>query len=144
VLTPGKIAGDEGSLALRAEGEDAWLTGTIRLVEGSGAAPGWVISAFGTPPGAIGNQAGGVPLALVERDGLVGLLAPEDAGLTILADGTVAGSGTRSLMILDGRRATYTGKGAGARHAAALEGCTLHVLAPGWTLDLKSGGASGP
>ena len=116
----------------------------MAVVEGTGAAPGWVISAFGTPRESIGNQSAGVPLALAERDALMGMLAPEGAGLAILADGAVTTSGTRSLMILDGRRATYTGRGAGARRAPALEGCTVHVLAPGWTLDLKSGGVSGP
>jgi cyanophycinase len=129
-----------GAFTWTAASDDAWLTGAFAIEPCRAVFPD-LIATTGAWPDHPANSVAAPQSILADHPGLVA--AWIGAGSTARFDprawlDAVPGERVQTpLVVLNTRAATFTGRGPAPRHAPAIEHATLHLLAPGWSVNLR-------
>lgn len=137
-------AADGGALVCESE-PGAWLNGGLRTRPGRGILRQFVlrVTAWGERPA---DALAGVETALADHPGLIGVWLSLASSVRVVPGGMLDAlePAKQSTVVLDARGATHAGRGPEPRRAPVIEGAVLHVLAPGWGLDLTDGAGVPP
>ncbi|GJQ30772.1 MAG: hypothetical protein HBSAPP03_26560 [Phycisphaerae bacterium] len=128
-----------GILRVAREGEGDQATWRIRT--GEGRLPGCLVVPRAWGRG-VWERTAAAQHALTMQPGLLGWFIGEGCTIEVDASGLarVHAESTSSAVVIDTRGVTHTGvrQPESSRPKVHLEGATLHVLGPGWGLDLRS------
>jgi cyanophycinase len=122
--------------------EGLWLTGGLKIEPGRAVFRDLVLATNAWPAKPADSMAG-PQSALAEHPGLIAVwIGPRQSARLSPAgwlDALSRADDQRSILVLDSRPASAAGRGPEPRRAPAVEGAVLHLLAPGWSLDLDGG-----
>jgi cyanophycinase len=136
-----------GAYTWTAASDDAWLTGTFTLEPGRAVFPD-LIATTGAWPDHPANSVAAPESILADHPGLiaawigVGSAARLDPRAWL--DAVPSDQARTPLVVLNTRAATFAGRGPGPRRAPAIEHATLHLLASGWSVNLRDDSALPP
>jgi len=149
-------AADAGTLRLPESPADAWLRGDLNTAAAAGRLGSFIIVPRAFTDRGAANAMYGAQRALAESPTRVSIAiwadegtraitsAPQTINATRVDHTGSPASPDRSVLVLDTRAISHGGVGVKTDHRPTLEGATLHLLAPGWSIDLQDGSARPP